>query len=147
MMKYIRTSNNGRLFSFDVSESAPQFDASGFKKIPIFMSFENVGENDQKLIEGATLHYFKKPSGDVSCLVDRFDCYPASSDSSWNYGEIANDWTPDQEYHEEPEEEEEVEENERDFEAEFYRRFPEILERKLDQLEEQSRIFSTFQKP
>ena len=41
------------------------------------MTFENVGENDQKLIEKATLHYFKNLSGDLSCIVDRFDCYPA----------------------------------------------------------------------
>ena len=32
MMKFIRTSNDGRLFSFDVHESAPQFDASSFKQ-------------------------------------------------------------------------------------------------------------------
>jgi len=70
------------MFSFDVDASAPQFDASLFKKIPIFITFDNVDENDQELIENATLHYFKKLSGDVSCIVDRFDCYPASPETS-----------------------------------------------------------------
>ena len=78
MMKFIRSSNNGRMFSFDVDSTAPQFDASLFKKIPIFITFVNVEEDDQKLIENATLHYFKKLSGDVSCIVDRFDCYPSN---------------------------------------------------------------------
>jgi len=76
MLELIQTSNNGRMFSFDVRPTAPQFDTSLFKKIPIFITFQNVLGDDQELIENATLHYFKKLSGDVSCLVDRFDCYP-----------------------------------------------------------------------
>ena len=82
MMKFVRKSNDGRLFSFDVLDSAPQFDVTGFKKITIFISFDNVEEGDQELIEEATLYYFKKLSGDVSCIVDRFDCYPAASTNS-----------------------------------------------------------------
>jgi len=79
MMKFIRSSNDGRLFSFDVKVDSHQFDASSFKKVPVFITFDNVDLEDQVLLEEATLYYFKNLSGDVSCLVDRFDCYPISS--------------------------------------------------------------------
>ena len=66
------------MFSFDVDPTAPQFDTSSFRTIRVFVTFENVENDDQNLIENATLHYFKNLSGDVSCIVDRFDCYPAN---------------------------------------------------------------------
>ena len=76
MMTFIRSSNDGTLLSFDVMPSGSHFDASKFKKVPIFLTFYNVDEEDQQLLIEATLYYFKKLSGDVSCNVDRFDCYP-----------------------------------------------------------------------
>ena len=76
MMEVVSVSNDGRLFSFDVLPSSPYFDASKFKKVPVILTFDNVGEEDQTLLEEATLYYFKNLSGDVSCIVDRFDCYP-----------------------------------------------------------------------
>ena len=77
MMELTRASNDGRLFSFDVLADSPYFDASKFKKVPVIITFDNVDSADQILLEEATLYYFKNLSGDVSCLVDRFDCYPA----------------------------------------------------------------------
>jgi len=62
------------------------------------MTFENVGENDQKLIEEATLHYFKNISGDVSCIVDRFDCYPAKLTSPISYRPVTVTSAPGSDY-------------------------------------------------
>ena len=81
MMELTRASNDGRLFSFDVLPDSPYFDASQFKKVPLIISFENVQAEDQTLLEEATLYYFKNLAGDVSCLADRFDCYPSDASS------------------------------------------------------------------
>ena len=76
MMNFIRLSNDKTVLSFDVKKDSSFFDASSFKRVPVFIRFNNVPQKDQQKFEDSKVIYFRKLSGDVSCLVDRFDCFP-----------------------------------------------------------------------
>ena len=73
----VGVSNNREYFTFTPKTSAPMWDAtSQASKIYIAVQFENVTSNDKENIQNAWNYYYKFPSGDQSCAVDRFDCYP-----------------------------------------------------------------------
>ena len=70
-------SNKREYFTFTPKESSPLWDVTTQKsRMYIAIQFDNVTTQDKESIKQVGNYYYKFPSGDQSCAVDRFDCYP-----------------------------------------------------------------------
>ena len=70
-------SNKRKYFTFTPKQSSPIWDVTTQKsEIYIAIQFDNITTQDKESIKQVGNYYYKFPSGDQSCAVDRFDCYP-----------------------------------------------------------------------
>ena len=70
-------SNKRQYFTFTPKKSSPLWNVTTQpRKMYISIQFNNVTAQDKESIKKMANYYYKFPSGDQSCAVDRFDCYP-----------------------------------------------------------------------
>jgi len=74
-------SMQNQYFTFTPKESSNIWDGTQGNMVNMMVAFEFEGassavKRDIQKVEKVSNYYYKGPSGDQSCMVDRFECYP-----------------------------------------------------------------------